>query len=57
MTNYEEWMRVCEAYARSLEAELLFVNSDSFGIETMDGKLLHIYADELYEILKARREA
>lgn len=57
MTNYEEWMRVCEAYARSIEAELLFVNSDNFGICTKDGKLLHIYADELYEILKGRRGA
>lgn len=56
MTNYEEWYMVCAAYARKIGAELLFVNSDSFGICTKDEKLLHIYADELYEILKGAQE-
>lgn len=56
MSNYEEWSLVCEVYAERVDAELLFVNSDSFGICTKDGELLHIYADELYEILKGARE-
>ena len=56
MTNYEEWTLVCETYAKRIGAELLFVNSDSFGICTKDERLLHIYADELYELLKGTSE-
>jgi len=52
MTNYEEWALVCKTYAERIGAELLFVNSDSFGICTQDEKLLHIYASELADILR-----
>lgn len=51
MTLYEDWYKVCEAFAKRIGAELLFVNPDSFGICTKDEKLLHIYADELAEML------
>ena len=49
------WTEVCQAYADRIGAELLFVNSDNFGIETKDGELLHIYADELERILRSGR--
>jgi len=54
MKIQEEWVEVCETFAKRIEAELLFVKSDSFGICTKGGKLMHIYADELANILKGR---
>lgn len=51
-SNYEQWFEVCDAYSKSIDAELLFVNCDSFGILTKSGELWHIYDDELYQILE-----
>ena len=48
---YDEWKMVCKEFCRQNNATLLFVNDNSFGCE-MNGRLLHIYADELCEILK-----
>lgn len=56
MSVQKEWREICEAYAKKIGAELLFVNSDSFGICTKDEKLLHIYADELATILENMKE-
>lgn len=56
MSNFDEWKEICEGYAKQIGAELLFVNSDSFGICTKEGYLMHIYADELMELLLARQE-
>ena len=47
-----EWKQICQAYARKYNAKLLFVNKTSFGIETEDGQLQHIYIDELEDFLK-----
>lgn len=47
----DEWGRICAAYCRKANAELLFVNTDSFGVQYGDGTLRHIYADELAQIL------
>lgn len=52
MSNYDEWKLVCETWCKKVGAELLFVNSDNFGCQTPNGELLHIYADELAELLK-----
>lgn len=46
-----EWEEVCEAFCKKVGAELVFVNSDSFGIRTKDDALMHIYADELMGII------
>lgn len=46
-----EWEQICKAYARKVGAELIFVNETSFGIQTKDGELRHIYIDELYSML------
>lgn len=48
----EEWRQVCEAYCKKVNGELLFVNGDNFGMQYPDGRLAHIYADELEQILK-----
>ena len=47
----EEWRRICAAYCRKADAELLFVNTDNFGVQYGDGSFRHIYADELAQIL------
>lgn len=57
MTDNKEWIEVCQAYADSVNAKLVFVNDYDFGIWTEDDRPLHIYADELVQILEARDEA
>ena len=54
--NYLEWHQVCEAFCKKIGAELLFVNSDSFGYEDKNGNLIHMYADELEQYLKAEKQ-
>lgn len=49
--DMSEWRSICRAYARKVGAELLFVNENSFGIQTKDGQLQHIDISELYDIL------
>lgn len=49
----EEWRQVCEAYCKKVNGELLFVNECDFGMQYPDGRLAHIYADELEQILKS----
>ena len=39
-------------WCRKNHAELLFVNSESFGCEMPDGTLRHIYIDELLNLLQ-----
>lgn len=56
MSNNKEWEDVCKAYADKIGAELLFVNSDNFGIRTKEDRFLHIYADELVQILGSIKE-
>lgn len=46
-----EWTQICAAYCKKVNAELLFVNISSFGVQYPDGTLRHIYADELAQIL------
>lgn len=47
----KEWTEICEAYAKKVGAELLFVNNTSFGLAYDDGRLQHIYVNELIELL------
>lgn len=56
MTTNKEWEKVCKEWCKQENAELLFVNDNDFGCMTSDGKLMHIYSDELYEIIKNRKE-
>lgn len=46
-----EWTQICAAYCKKVNAELLFVNISSFGVQYPDGTLRHIHADELAQIL------
>ena len=54
--DMETWEIICKEYAKRVGAELLFVNSESFGIMYSDGSLRHIYIDELKEELSSKIE-
>ena len=51
-TDNEEWKQVCETFCKKIGATLLFVNDDNFGYEDKNGKMIHMYADELESYLK-----
>lgn len=50
----KDWEEICQAYCKQIGAELLFVNDDSFGYDH-NGNLVHLYIDELQEILENRK--
>lgn len=47
----DEWKAICKAFAKKINAKLLFVNETSCGVEMPDGNFSHIYIDEMYEYL------
>lgn len=49
-----EWRMICQTWAKKHNAELIFVNNQSFGVE-INGQLQHIYIDELAEMLKGEK--
>lgn len=51
-TYIKEWEQICAAYCQKVNAELLFVNTDNFGVQYKDGSFRHIYADELALMLE-----
>lgn len=48
----KDWREICVAFAKKINATLLFVNDTSCGVELKDGTFKHIYIDELQEYLK-----
>jgi len=60
MTNYvvrpnniKEWTKICEAFAKKLNAKLVFVNDTSCGLEMSDGKMWHCSVEEMMMYLQA----
>ena len=51
-SQMNDWKQICRAFAKKQNAELVFVNSTSCGIQTKDGEFHHIYIDEMASILK-----
>lgn len=49
--HMQEWEQICKAYAKMVGAELLFVNSTSCGLAYKDGRLEHLYIDEMVDVL------
>lgn len=47
----DDWKEICKAFAKRENANLVFVNETSFGIEK-NGQFQHIYIDELMDILE-----
>lgn len=56
MTTNKEWEMICKEWCKQNKATLLFVNDDNFGCELPNGRLAHIYASELYELLRKENE-
>lgn len=51
-SQMSDWKKICKAFAERHNAELLFVNECSCGVQYKDGSFGHIYIDEMVEILK-----
>ena len=55
-SQMQEWEKMCKAYADSVNADLVFINEFSFGIQYREvGMVSHIYFDELVDILKNKK--
>ena len=52
----KDWQAVCEKFAEKVEAELLFVNETSCGVQYKNGTFQHIYIDEMAEYFKRMEE-
>lgn len=50
--HMQEWEQICKAYAKKVGAKLLFVNSTSCGLAYEDGRLEHLYIDEMVNALE-----
>lgn len=50
------WRLICEEWAKKHNAELLFVNETSFGVQ-IDGGFHHIYIDELQDMLSKESQS
>jgi hypothetical protein len=51
-SQMKDWESICKAYAKKVDAELLFVNETSCGLQYKDGSFAHIYIEELAEMFK-----
>lgn len=54
MPVMDEWTAICKEWCRQNNLKLLFVKEGSFGCETPNGKLVHIYIEELIQMLERR---
>ena len=59
MTNYVvrpnnmgEWTQICKAFAKKLDAKLVFVNDTSCGLEMPDGQLRRYSVEEMMTYLQ-----
>ena len=48
----DDWKMICRTYASNVDAELLFINETSMGLQYKDGSFQHIYIDELVDLVK-----
>lgn len=55
-TQMGDWKQICATFAKKIDAELLFVNETSCGVQYKNGTFGHIYIDEMAEYLKALNE-
>ena len=50
--DFQDWKEICEAFCKKNNYDLVFVNDTDFGYMTEDGQCVHLYIDELAELLK-----
>ena len=46
-----DWRAICNAYAKKIGAEVIFVNDCSCGLELANGQFAHIYIEDMAERL------
>ena len=46
-----DWREICNAYAKKIGAEVIFVNNCSCGLELSNGQFAHIYIEDMLERL------
>ena len=52
----KDWESICERYCNVHNYELLFVDNTSLGFQTDKGDLVHLYVDELKEVVDMERD-
>lgn len=52
MAYMDELKKIAKAYCKKIGAELLFVKEDSFGYMDKNERCIHLYFDELAQILQ-----
>ena len=50
-SQMDDWKQIAKAYAKKHNAELLFVNENSFGVEYPNGQMHHIRFEDLADML------
>ena len=50
--DFQDWKEICEAFCKKNNYDLVFVNDTDFGYMTEDGQCVHLYIDELAELLQ-----
>lgn len=50
-SQMEDWKAICNAYAKKIGAEVIFVNECSCGLELSNGQFAHIYIEDMLERL------
>lgn len=48
----DEWKEICNAFAKKINAKVIFVDYTSCGLELSNGTFKHIYIDELKTYLE-----
>jgi hypothetical protein len=48
----DDWKQICKAFAKKINASLVFVNETSCGVQYQNGSFGHIYIDEMVEYLQ-----
>ena len=56
-TQMGDWKQICATFAKKIDAELLFVNETSCGVQYKNGTFGHIYIDEMAETLSVSDES
>ena len=55
-SQMSDWRQICKAFADKIDAELLFVNETSCGVQYKDGSFGHILVEDMMEYLKKEEE-
>ena len=50
--DMEEWKQICNAFAKKLNAELVFVNNTSCGLQFANGEMAKYSVERMAEILE-----